>query len=236
MSGKATGWALKHFPITTPADRNRKLVLVGVADQANADGTYARPGLASLMAEWKFDKATVIRHLNWLTDNGWLEVIEKGLGRGHATSYSLPKMVAHYAEKGSQAATVPEPERSQPDPGKVAIGDPALSLSTEENYEGPPTPAPKPLERRIVERVWERKNPKPATPFVAVVKIARKLLDAGWEPQRIEDAMVAVPTISIGWLEGNLNGNGSRQRGQAGADDKQARIDQRFGFTNGANA
>lgn len=216
VSGRATGWVLRHFPITTPADRNRKLVLIGVADAANQYGKGARPGLAVLGAEWSFDRSTVIRHLNWLKEHGWLEETHKGNGRGDASIFDLPKMVADCdpseSEEESQTATLPPAKRSQSRARKVAKSVSPTSSSTVENngketpeLELESTPPPKPIEKRIAERVWERKNPKPATKFIAVVKIARTLLDAGWKPQQIEDAMVSVRTISVAWVEGELN-------------------------------
>lgn len=216
MSGRATGWHIKHFPISTPADRNRKLVLLSVADQCNVDGTYSRPGVAALMAAWKFDRATVHRHLAWLIENGWLEEIEKGVGRGNATSYSMPKMVAACNGEVSQPATPPAEKVSQPPAGSVAIPPAARTTprkrATEEmqpSLDGCAQPAQpaKPIERRVAEKVFERKTPKPAGKhaFVSTMKIATALLAAGWHPQQIEDAMVAASTISIGAVEIELN-------------------------------
>lgn len=59
--------------------------------------------------------------------------------------------------------------------------------------------------RQVAKDVWERSTPKPAVPFVGVVKIARRLLDAGHPDGDVVDAMLAVPTISVRWVEGELN-------------------------------
>lgn len=70
-----------------------------------------------------------------------------------------------------------------------------------------PAPAKDPIKERareIVTKVWERSDPKPATPFVGVVKIAERLLRAGHDPQAIGRAMLAVPTISTGWVEAEI--------------------------------
>lgn len=83
----------------------------------------------------------------------------------------------------------------------------------------------------VAAEVWATKNPKPATPFVAVQKIAARFLDAGHDHDAIVAAMVAVPTISIGWVESRLNGGPERGRksgAQAAAEDLQARIDREF--------
>lgn len=131
MSGKATGWVLKHYPVTQSSDRTRKLVLLSVADAANQYGTYARPGLAVVCQEWAFDKTTVIRHLNALVEDGWLEVIEAGRGRGHATVYALPRMVAENDLSDEKGGAIEE-ERLQDSPEKVAGTQLLTSLSTVE--------------------------------------------------------------------------------------------------------
>jgi hypothetical protein len=49
------------------------------------------------------------------------------------------------------------------------------------------------------------KNPRPAQPFMAVVKIAEALLDAGNDPCKVEQAMLVVPTISTRSVELEMN-------------------------------
>lgn len=58
---------------------------------------------------------------------------------------------------------------------------------------------------QLATELWKRKNPKPAQKFVAVRQVAERLLDAGHSPEAVLAAMLAVPTISIGWCEGQLN-------------------------------
>lgn len=55
--------------------------------------------------------------------------------------------------------------------------------------------------RSLVAHVWERSNPKPATPFIAAVKIAEALLTAGHDRNAIGRAMLAAPTISTRTIE-----------------------------------
>lgn len=86
-----------------------------------------------------------------------------------------------------------EPER---EPGALPLDVPAPSAP-------PPDPV-KERAREIVTKVWERSDPKPATPFVGVVKIAERLLRAGHDAQAIGRAMLAVPTISTGWVEAEI--------------------------------
>jgi hypothetical protein len=55
--------------------------------------------------------------------------------------------------------------------------------------------------RSLVTRVWERADPKPATPFIAAVKIAEALLRAGHSRDDVGRAMLAAPTISTRTIE-----------------------------------
>lgn len=69
----------------------------------------------------------------------------------------------------------------------------------------PPEDPIKARARQIVDRVWERSDPKPATPYIGCVKIAEKLLRAGHDPQAIGRAMLEAPTISTGAVEFAIN-------------------------------
>ena len=72
-----------------------------------------------------------------------------------------------------------------------------------------------PLDERanlVARAAWERKTPRPATPFVAVRKIARSLLDAGWPDAEVIEAMVAAPTISTRAVELQLSRRRPAQR------------------------
>lgn len=88
--------------------------------------------------------------------------------------------------------TSPEPSvepPEQPNPEPLALESPPA---------GPTTGS---IVNALVRSVWERKNPRPASPFVAAVKIAERLLAAGHEPRAIEEAMVEAPTITTASVE-----------------------------------
>lgn len=53
--------------------------------------------------------------------------------------------------------------------------------------------------------IFASKQPRPAQPFVAVLAIVRKLVDAGWPVDDVVAACIAVPTISTGTCEFWLN-------------------------------
>jgi hypothetical protein len=73
--------------------------------------------------------------------------------------------------------------------------------------------------RTIVDAVWLRLDPKPAQPYIAIVKIAEALLASGWAAPSIENAMCAVPTISTRWVESAL------RRARGGPTSPGATID-----------
>lgn len=103
MSGKATGWVLQHFPIERAADRNRKLVLLSVADAANQHGETARVAADVVCEEWGFDEKTVRRHLSDLVADGWLAIEQESRGRGGPKVYRLPGMITGLSAYQSEA-------------------------------------------------------------------------------------------------------------------------------------
>lgn len=66
-----------------------RAVLVTIADAANRDGEYARPGIAAIVEGSLYGKSHVSRILAKLISDRWLEVMEQGNGRGFATVYRV---------------------------------------------------------------------------------------------------------------------------------------------------
>ena len=212
MSGRATGWVGLHGPRPDDVDRNGKpygqrarglrMVLLAVADAANVDGARSHPGIDNVAAFALYSRAQTIRLLGELVAEGWLQITEGGRGRGHATVYRIAM------EKRSHDETQLEPEkvssgvdkRSHLGPEGSHPDETPTVLTTENEQREPPAP-----ERLIATDVWERSDPRPATPFVGIMQIAKKLLAAGHDADAITEAMLAVPTISIRWVEGELN-------------------------------
>lgn len=125
MSGRATGWVLRHGP--TPADVDRqgrpyggrarglRSVLVAVADAANPDGEHAHPGIDNVASAALYGRRQTVNLLAELVAEGWLQIEEVGGGRGMATVYCLPRMIL--GNRATPAPTEP-PERVQPLPEK----------------------------------------------------------------------------------------------------------------------
>lgn len=208
--------------------RGMRLVLLAVADCANVEGEHSHPGIANVARFSLYSTGQCRRTLEELEAEGWLIVTEQGGGRGRATVYRVPMSIAGHPaleRRASCAGSDPrnarisptetrasEPETRAPQPetrasGRAPNGSNGSNNGTpngDESPEGDP-PAIEDPARAITVAVWEASSPKPATPFIGVVKIARRLLDAGHDPDAITAAMIAVPTISTRWVEAELN-------------------------------
>lgn len=125
MSIEVAGLALRA---RTGLGTQAKLVLIGLADHARADGTEARPGVKTLAQYAECSERTVQRHLTALVREGIISVDRKGGGR-RATAYRI-----HLREL---AALRPAPEpsgdsltaRTEDGASEVQVGD-ATSADT----------------------------------------------------------------------------------------------------------
>jgi hypothetical protein len=75
-------WAL-----SVPIPGNQKLVLIGCANHAHADGTESYPSLDTLATYACCDRSTARRNVRKLIEDGWL--VEDGLGPKGQTKYRL---------------------------------------------------------------------------------------------------------------------------------------------------
>lgn len=213
-----------------------------LAVHANGDGT-AWPHQETLAVKLGVSEPTIRREIKTLVAAGLLEICarlnEKGRKIGNEYVVILPTGTITHDRSGYDPDRSPmigdelRPERSPmigtTDHPRAPRGRERLLVNSP-NEQSSGSDEPKPLEHRIAERVFERKTPRPAGrhAFPSTRQIARSLLDAGWPPQQIENAMVAASTISIGACEIELN---RKPRSHANGEDKQAMIDRRFGFT-----
>lgn len=250
MSGKCTGWVGEHGPHPNDVDRDGKaygararglrMVLLAVADAANADGDHAHPGVAGVARFSLYSAGQVRRLLDELEAEGWLVVVEQGGGRapgkrhGRATVYRVPMGDDHpvIARRAWCApSSLANARMSDPGSRAPAADTRAPALDTRAsgcapngvpngvpngNFNGAP-PAPG---QEIARAVWDARTPRPAVPFIGIVKIADALVGAGHEPDAIVAAMLAVPTISTRWVEAELNRRRPAQRGPRIDDDR----------------
>lgn len=128
MSVQAMSWVFDHSP-TTGMDR---LVLLTLANHADAAGHNAWPSIDRIASEALVHRATAIRCLARLKQAGAVVVERHGGGRFRTTTYSV------VLEKQSQAATLSGPEKqSQETRETVAPVRPEPSLTVRTT---PPTP------------------------------------------------------------------------------------------------
>lgn len=233
MSGKCTGWVGEHGPHPDDIDREGKkygarargmrLVLLAVADSANVDGQHSHPGIANVARFSLYSAGQCRRTLEELEAEGWLVVTEQGGGRGRATVYTVPMDLDALAERrasraplaGGNARTEPTQTRAPATETRAPATDSRASgcapngvtngVATETTNGPTSPPAADDPARVVAKAVWEARTPRPAQPFIAIVKIADALLAAGHEPAVIERAMLAVPTISTRWVEAEIN-------------------------------
>jgi len=82
MSVKASAWAWEQQLDAPPA---AKLVLLAIADRADEEG-YCWPKVPTIMAKTGLSKSTVIRNLNWLKSNQYIERGSRFTESGRQTS------------------------------------------------------------------------------------------------------------------------------------------------------
>lgn len=255
MSGKCTGWVGEFGPHPEHLDRDGKkygararglrMVLLAVADAANADGMHAHPGVAGVVRFSLYSAGQARRLLDELEAEGWLIVTEQGGGRapgkrhGRATVYQVPMGVDDHPVLSRRASCAPSSlanaRMADVDTRAPAADTRASAADTRasgcapngvpngvpnggDNGAAPQAPgdaAPSADQARLVaQQVWEGRTPRPAVPFIGIVKIAAALLDAGHAPEAIIDAMLTVPTISVRWVEAEINRRRPPQRSE----------------------
>jgi hypothetical protein len=206
-----------------------RLVLLAIADSAHDSGLLtAYPRSQKLLAhKARMDDRTVRRAINTLTGIGELEVLKRGDGRDqadyqvHLAGLSEGGREAHpgRARRRPRAGEVPAPS-SRPTRPNPVTPNPSAGPDGHGGAQAPlpdmPTAAPKGnlAARSLIQRVWDSRDPRPATPFIALVKIAGRLLDAGHSPEAVEAAFMAAPAYTVAALEFQLNGGRTNGNGR----------------------
>jgi hypothetical protein len=150
MAGEVVGWVLEHGP----KDRAMRSVLITIANVARRDGSNAHPGLPAMIRGSGYSRSTVLGVLTRLEREHWVEVTERGGGRGNATVY---RVVMEGAAAPSERSDTPDlfehrngpvqsEKRSSPDPETVQSSESvplvATSVATEKLNAWPPPSAP----------------------------------------------------------------------------------------------
>jgi len=194
-------------------------VFTALALHANGSGEGARPKVDTIADMLDLSAAQVRRIIgNVLVPAGVVEkkpVVVGGRKVGNAYRLQRPVKPQAHTPIAPQGALPIAPQGAPQSRPKAR----SREQTTEHPKEQTPGPATGPLARELCKRVWDRCDPKPATPFIGAAKIAEKLLAAGHPASAIEDAMVAAPTISTGAVELQLN------RGRRGAQARPIATD-----------
>lgn len=103
MSIQAMGWVLEH----SHAQGLDRLVLLAIANHADAKGLNAWPSVDLIVSEARVGRATVFRSLERLQRLGELEVL-KGGGRGNRNHYRIPMKRSHGETLWYEEETVSE--------------------------------------------------------------------------------------------------------------------------------
>lgn len=143
MSGNVVAWVYEKYPVATPLDRNRKVILSEVAEAADRDFENAHPGVDKVASHWGFDPGTVRRHLKALEVEGWLEVTERGGGRGKATVFRVcrergAQRTGFDGAEGSGNARIPADKRAHSEPDTRAFPNLSPTVSSSNSPKDPP--------------------------------------------------------------------------------------------------
>lgn len=191
-----------------------RLIMLALADVAHDSGEIsAYPRSHKILAKKaNVHEATVKKAIDALVALGELTVTERGDGR-RSSDYritiegarSATPAVADDTPRDSETRPQGEPDAPPISPS-LSVGAPSLSEDPAAGAAGhlfvvpdvPPDPEQEAKARAhaLTVRVFERKTPKPAQKFVAVLAVAKALLAADWPEADVERAMVETPTIS----------------------------------------
>lgn len=161
----------------------------------NERTTTAYPGQARLARDTGLTERCVREHLGVLVKAGFLAIKEQGGLKGekrHATVYEIrtPEPVLPMQEDH------PSSSRRAPRNLTTLTPEPGADQLSKELSKELSIPA-----REVVKAFWERSDPKPATPFVALLKNAEKLMEAGWTPEEVAAALPRARAFTMNALE-----------------------------------
>lgn len=260
MSVEQMARVFKHSRSTGAA----RLVLLALADEAHESGavTAYKRSQKHLAKKANTDPRTVRRAIRALEELGELEVLKEGDGR-ESSDYMLTipdregdtpaptkpesgegEMPTHPGQDAHPGRTTRPPTAGEmPAPSSRSLPVPPVDPGT-----SAPTATPRRRRREpakvldpltqcaddIARHVWENRDPKPAANFMGVRGVLRRLLDAGWLPEQVQAAAMAVPALTVNAMEFELNracapvrGHGSTATPSA-AERREARNDAAF--------
>lgn len=219
MSADATGWVFRHSPFRGAAFT----VHLAVADSCNDQhGNEFWMRQTVLAKKARTSRKTVGEALAAMVERGFLELVEEGNGGANRYLFLFPECaVVHESRtKGATSGDTPKRRRratSGDTPATTGGGEDATPRGTEPKVSEPngsqPTPAadaeeteqPDAEAREIVTAYWDwctaQNRPKPTltggNPYMALVKIVARLLEADWSAIEIKHALVATRAFTL---------------------------------------
>lgn len=203
---------VKHVLDTSPAEGPTYFVHLTLALLAD-DDAHVRVSQGELARMARVSVGTMRRGVRELLDQGLVVQVEPPNQRIPAllrVDGMAPRGTREAPLSAAQGVRSGTSKRRQRYLSGTSNANPLLALDLETqpttDVVGSAVPAePGITGRGIAGRIWKLKNPRPAQPFMAIVKIAEALLDAGNDPCAVERAMLVVPTISTRSVEFELN-------------------------------
>lgn len=195
-----------------------KMVLIGLANHANPDGTHVFPSVARIARYAECDPRTVKRQLKALRLAGWIEVVSEA-SQHRPTEYQI---------RGDRLSLLESRGDTQSIPGVTPVssrGDIAVSPEPSEPSENHPSVAPRRERDPIFETLAEIEGSDLAELTTsqrgALNKAAKELRDLGVEPAEIAHRAIAfarrypgatLTAIALVRHWGELNGGDSSRR------------------------
>lgn len=175
------------------------LVLLAIADNANDDGTDSWPSEATLADKTRVSTRTVRRCIRTLEENGALVVEQHKGGFPDTRPDRRPNRYTILMTGGQDVRADTERADIQRTNGRTSAverADTGVRITVQEPSIDPSSPA-----REVVNRYWEESDPKPATPYIALVKNVERLLGAGWLPEEVSAALPQARAFTVSALE-----------------------------------
>lgn len=227
-----------------PGGGTKKLVLIGIANHDGDGGSW--PKIDTLARYAGVSRRNVQKAIEQLTDDGWLTVQVQAGGTRNTRADQRSNLYEVDYERLRDGVSLPTPRGVSLATQRGVAGDTRTIHNRPSNRNDNPSAPPADADgqgalagiptgtppnhqaneaRDIVRRVWDSRSPRPAAPFVALVKIAKRLLEAGHTAKAVEAAFMAAPAFTVAALEFQLNGGRANGRNGRSVKDADTSLD-----------
>ena len=228
-----------------PGGGTKKLVLIGIANHDGDGGSW--PKIDTLARYAGVSRRNVQKAIEQLAADGWLTVQVQAGGTRNTRADQRSNLYEVDYERLRDGVSLPTPRGVSLATQRGVAGDTRTIHNRPSNRNDNPSAPPAKADgqgalagiqapkatgttstrqaRAIIRAVWDARNPRPAAPFVALVKIAQRLLDAGHTAKAVEAAFMAAPAFTIAALEFQLNGGRANGRNGRSVKDADTSLD-----------